>query len=92
MEVAELIAKAKKNAGLDSDRALARHMKVSAAIVSAWANDLRAPGAETALKLSALAGVEPLAALATCELARERKPESREFWSKVSSGKDWRKR
>lgn len=92
MNFQELIAKAKEKAGLENDNQLAQRLGVTRSIVSAWQNDIRAPGAEAAIKLATLAGEEPMTAIAVCELARERNPESRAFWQRIAKGENWRKR
>jgi transcriptional regulator with XRE-family HTH domain len=83
MEVGQLMAKAKKNAGISSDYELAKRLGYTRAAVSRWSNDLSAPDAKAALQLAALADVEPLSAIAICELAREKKPAARAYWQRV---------
>ena len=92
MDVQELLDKAKRNAGIESDYALAKKLSFTKAAVSKWRNDLGAPDAEGAIKLAGLAGIEPMAALAMCEMAKTRDPEKLSFWRTIASGGNWRKR
>jgi transcriptional regulator with XRE-family HTH domain len=92
MEIQELLDKAKKRAGLNSDYALAQSLGFTKQAISKWRNDLGAPDAEGALKLAGLAGIEPVAALAVCELAKTRDPDKTAFWKTIAAGGVWRKR
>ncbi|TAG01270.1 MAG: hypothetical protein EAZ43_11750 [Betaproteobacteria bacterium] len=91
MNVIELLDKAKKNAGIETDYALAQRIGASRSMVSHWRKEISAPEAEGAMKLAVLAGEEPLRALAICEFAKTRKPEKMDFWRRVANENNWRK-
>jgi ribosome-binding protein aMBF1 (putative translation factor) len=92
MNVPQLMDKAKERAGITSDYALAKTIAASQSKVSSWRTEVNAPDAEGALKLAGLAGIEPVAALAVCELAKTRDPDKTAFWKTIAAGGVWRKR
>ena len=92
MDITEVIAQAKQRAGLSSDYALSKKLKVSRSAVHNWLNDIGAPSTESALELAAMSGVEPMRVVAACEARRAREPSAVKFWSSIANGEVWRKR
>jgi len=59
MDIVKLIDRAKENAGIPSDTALARELGTSQASVWAWRDGRAAPRPENAQQLAELAGEDP---------------------------------
>ncbi len=85
MTVIELIDKAKKKQGLDTDNKLAIAMNLARQHVSNWRTGKAAPEAHAAVLLARLVDMPPMVAIAVCELSREKDPRKRRDWFKVIS-------
>lgn len=80
MEINELIQRAKQNANIESNYALAKKLDVRDARVNAWTKGTEHPSNEAATKLALMAGLDPMEVIAEIEMRTAKSEKKREFW------------
>lgn len=80
MEISELLDRARTQANLPSDYALAKVLGIDRSIVSGWRKGKKHPSNEDAVKLATLAGLEEMRVIAEIELRTANTPKKKEFW------------
>ncbi|MES2249225.1 MAG: hypothetical protein V4645_18235 [Pseudomonadota bacterium] len=80
----QLIAKAKKAQGIESDYRLAQVLGVVNSAVTNWQAGRSSPDDVMAAKLAEMAGQDPLAVIAELHAARAKTPDAKQLWMKMA--------
>lgn len=85
MQAIDLIEKVKKEAGIKSDYALAKILKISTARMSDYKAGRVRPDTYTLTKMALLLNVEPIEIIAEYEADNEKNEDKKEFWQSFRS-------
>jgi len=80
----QLIARAKKAQGIESDYRLAQTLGVVNSAVTNWQSGRSHPNDELAAKLAELAGQDPSSVLADLYAERAKTPEAKRLWMRMA--------
>lgn len=83
--VPDLLDRAKRGAGIESDYALAKLMGTHKANVSVWRNEKSAPDERAILKLCELSGDDPVDVAIEIQSSRAANDEAMDLWGRVSA-------
>lgn len=80
----QLLDRAKKAQGIESDYALSKALGVVQSAVTHWRSGRSHPDDAIAARLAAMAGQEPTAVIAELHAARAKSPEVRALWIRMA--------
>lgn len=84
MNTIELLDRAKKAQGIESDYRLAQVIEVTKAAVSGWRQGRSHPDDEIAARLAEMAGANPASVIAELHAARAKTPAARAIWMNMA--------
>ncbi|MES2251103.1 MAG: helix-turn-helix domain-containing protein [Pseudomonadota bacterium] len=80
----QLLDRAKKAQGIESDYKLAQHLGVVQSAVTHWRSGRSSPDDVIAAQLAEMAGQDPLAVIAELHAARAKTPDAKQLWLRMA--------
>lgn len=80
----QLLDRAKKAQGIESDYKLAQELGVVQTAVTNWRSGRSHPDDERAAKLAEMAGQDPLSVIAELHAARAKTPDAKQLWMRMA--------
>lgn len=81
----QLLDRAKKAQGIESDYKLAQHLGVVQSAVTHWRSGRSSPDDVIAAKLAEMAQQDPLSVIAELHAARAKTPDAKQLWLRMAS-------